>query len=289
MQNSHNNGKYQRRRKKDRLVTALSTVVVLLLSLLAGLGSYLWQSNRAQAEFSALAEKATVPSTQATLPPQTTEQTTSPAETTVETILPTEPEILPQYQELYQENPDLWGWLTIPETGVDYPVMHTPQEPEKYLNADFSGGYSFPGTPFLDAACTETSDNLLIYGHNMMDGTMFRPLLKYNSVTYFRNHPTLQLNTLYEEREYQVMAAFYDRVYYAREEGMFKFYQFIDAADEEEFDQAVAAIREKSLYDTGVTAQYGDQLVMLVTCSSHTENGRFVLVARYREEAAENR
>lgn len=289
MEKSHNNGKYQRRRKQDRLVTALSAVVVLLLALLAGLGTYLWQSNRAQADFAALAEKTTMPPTQATLPPQTT-SATQVTEITEETILPTEAarEILPQYQELYRENPDLWGWLTIPDTAVDYPVMHTPEEPEKYLYADFSGGYSFPGTPFLDAACTETSDNLLIYGHNLMDGTMFRPLLKYNSVTYFRSHPTLRLNTLYEEREYQVMAAFYDRVYYARED-VFKFYQFIDAADAGEFDEAVATIRKKSLYDTGVTAQYGDQLVMLVTCSSHTENGRFVLVARYQDEAANNR
>lgn len=76
-----------------------------------------------------------------------------------------------------------------------------------------------------------------------------------------------------------MLAAFYDRVYY-KTENCFKFYQFIDAADEVEFDNAVAKFRSKALYDTGVTASYGDRLITLVTCAYHTENGRFVVVAR---------
>lgn len=280
-------GKFQKkgapRKRKNPATVILLAVAAVLFSLLVGLGVNWWQGRRAQQEFDRLAAMThtepapTVPpTTQATIPP-TTQATEAPTEPTEP-----EPEILPQYQELSQQNPDLWGWLTIPDTKIDYPVMYTPQEPEKYLYADFSGSYSYSGTPFLDEFCTPESDNLLIYAHNMNNGTMFRPLLKYDSVTYCRSHPVIQLNTLYEEREYEVMAAFYDRVYYAREDA-FKFYKFIDAADEAEFDDTIATLKEKSLYDTGITAEYGDQLVMLVTCSSHTANGRFVLVGRYRK------
>lgn len=286
-------GKYQRRPRRFR---GLRWVVAVAVSLGVGVGVYRWRGARAQEEFQSLAARTTV-STQPTIP---TREPTVPATesiaptmeptipTTEATVPPeTEPEVLPRFRELAAENPDLWGWVTIPDTVADYPVMHTPTEPEKYLYADFSGEYSFAGTPFLDAACTSESDNLMVYAHNMMNGTMFRPLLKYGTVTYAKAHPTFRLDTLYEEREYQVVCAFYDRVYYAQED-VFKFYQFIDAADEAEFDATVAKIKAKSLYDTGVTPRYGDQLAMLITCSSHTDNGRFILLGCHQREGAGN-
>lgn len=91
----------------------------------------------------------------------------------------------------------------------------------------------------------------------------------------------IKFNTLYEQGEYDVLAAFYDRVYYA-DENCFKFYRFIKAADKADYDNAIQNYKEKSLYDTGVTAEYGDKLITLVTCSYHKEHGRFVVVARQR-------
>lgn len=295
MNNSHS-GKYQRPRVSRFRI--LRWVVAAIVSLGVGVGLYGWQSRRAQGDFQALAARSkettavtTAPTVPTTAPPETTAETappeTEPPETEPPETEPPAPEILPRFQELAAENPDLWGWVTIPDTVVDYPVMHTPKEPQKYLNADFSGAYSYPGTPFLDASCTSESDNLMVYAHNMMDGTMFRPLLKYGNLTYAKAHPTFRLDTLYEEREYQVVCAFYDRVYYAQED-VFKFYQFINATDAEEFDQVVAKIKAKSLYDTGVNPQYGDQLAMLITCSSHTDNGRFVLVGCYSPSERED-
>lgn len=113
----------------------------------------------------------------------------------------------------------------------------------------------------------------------MLDGSMFRSLMKYQDKTYWQAHPTIQFDTLYEEGEYEVLAAFYDRVYYTYED-CFKFYQFIDAADKADFDNAISYFRDKALYDTGVTAAYGDKLISLVTCAYHVEDGRFVVVAR---------
>ena len=124
------------------------------------------------------------------------------------------------------------------------------------------------------------SQNLLIYAHNMPNGTMFRDLMQYQQKNFWQQHPTITFNTLYKEQEYEVIVAFYDRVYYTWETGMFKFYQFIDPETEDEFNDGIAAMKEKELYDTGVTAQYGDQLITLVTCAYHTDHGRFVVVAR---------
>ena len=205
-----------------------------------------------------------------------------PADTTREPAeIETEPEILAQYASVYEQNPDLFGWICIENTVLDYPVMHTPDDPEKYLRLSFEGETSTAGTPFMDAKCEIDSDNYIIYGHNMKNGTMFREILQYANKSYWQEHPMIRFDTLYEQGEYEVLAAFYDRVYYA-DENCFKFYRFIKAADKADYDNAIQNYKEKSLYDTGVTAEYGDKLITLVTCSYHEEHGRFVVVARQR-------
>ena len=187
--------------------------------------------------------------------------------------------ILPKYADLVAQNPELFGWVRIDDTVLDYPVMRSVTDNEKYLYANFEGKYSFAGTPFVDNQCTSDSDNLVIYGHNIKDGSMFRSLFKYENESYWKKHPTIMYSDLCEDYEYEVMAVFYDRIY-KKTEDVFKFYQFIDAENEEAFNYAVQQLKSKSLYDTGVDAQYGDQLITLVTCSYQVENGRFVVVAR---------
>ena len=203
-----------------------------------------------------------------------------PTTTTAATVPPTEPrEVLPRLQEQYEKNPDLAGWLTIPGTRIDYPVMYSPDEPERYLHANFEVSYSFAGLPFIDAACDPESGNRIIYAHNMLDGSMFRTLLKYQQKDFWQRNPVISFSTLYEEQEYEVVAAFYDKVY-KKSDTNFKFYQFYDTSDQSSFDEAMAYYREHALYDTGVTAQCGDLFLTLVTCAYQTENGRFVVVAR---------
>lgn len=218
---------------------------------------------------SATAEAATQPTAQT--------ETTAPIEAT-------EPQMIPRLAQLYAENPDIAGWITIPDTVVDYPVMFTPEDPEKYLRTNFEGKFEVAGLPFVDGSCSmdPESDNLIIYGHNMNNGTMFRTLMKYEQKNYWEEHPTITFSTLYEERTYEIIAAFYDRVYYTHE-NVFKFYKFIDAEDEADFAYAMENYKEKALYDTGVTAEFGDNLITLVTCAYHTDNGRFVVVAKQVE------
>ena len=190
--------------------------------------------------------------------------------------------VLSEYASLYEENDEFFGWIKIDNTNVDYPVMHTPNDPEKYLHKNFDGKYSFSGVPFIDANCNVESDNLLIYGHNMKNGSMFRDILKYKDQEFWEKNPVIYFDTIEEKQEYEVLAAFYDRIYY-QDETCFKFYKFIDAKNQAEFDEAIIQFKNKSIYDTEVEAQYGEQLITLITCSSYTDNGRFVVVAVKKE------
>lgn len=283
---NQNNGKYLPRGRKGRKNSPVSRLllVVALVSALIFAGT-VFIALRNQISLKRMAAETAHETTQlsTSAPAESTVSTqTMPTvpPTTAATTVPTEPrEILPRFLELYQKNPDLAGWLTIPGTRIDYPVMYSPDEPERYLHANFDAAYSFAGLPFLDAACDTESGNRIIYAHNMLDGSMFRTLLKYQQKDFWQRNPVISFSTLYEEQEYEVVAAFYDKVY-KKSDTNFKFYQFYDTSDQSRFDEAMAYYREHALYDTGVTAQCGDELITLVTCAYQTENGRFVVVAR---------
>ena len=284
---NQNNGKYLPRRpenqkgRKNSPVSRILLVVALVSALIfAGTVFIALRNQIAQKRMAAETARETTPiSTSAPAETTVPTQATVPP-TTAATVPPTEPrEVLPRLQEQYEKNPDLAGWLTIPGTRIDYPVMYSPDEPERYLHANFEVSYSFAGLPFIDAACDPESGNRIIYAHNMLDGSMFRTLLKYQQKDFWQRNPVISFNTLYEEQEYEIVAAFYDKVY-KKSDTNFKFYQFYDTSDQSSFDEAMAYYREHALYDTGVTAQCGDLFLTLVTCAYQTENGRFVVVAR---------
>ena len=281
---NQNNGKYLprgRKRRKNSPVSRLLVVVALVSALIfAGTVFIALRNQIALKRMAAETARETTPiSTSAPAEMTVPTQATVPP-TTAATVPPTEPrEVLPRLQEQYEKNPDLAGWLTVPGTRIDYPVMYSPDEPERYLHANFEVSYSFAGLPFIDAACDPESGNRIIYAHNMLDGSMFRTLLKYQQKDFWQRNPVISFSTLYEEQEYEVVAAFYDKVY-KKTDTNFKFYQFYDTSDQSRFDEAMAYYREHALYDTGVTAQCGDELITLVTCAYQTENGRFVVVAR---------
>lgn len=185
--------------------------------------------------------------------------------------------VLQAYQPLYKKNSDMFGWVTIAGTKIDYPVMHTPGNPEKYLDLNFEKENSDAGTPFINAECDFDSDNVIIYAKNMEDGSMFHGLLAYQDEAFWRENPVISFNTIYEEHEYEILAAFYTEEYV---EGStdFQIDDFVNADNEEEFDETISYIREKAIYNTGVEVNYGDKLVTLIT--ETPDNGRFVVVAR---------
>lgn len=191
-----------------------------------------------------------------------------------------EVQMLAKYRLLYAENPELVGWVAIDETVLNYPVMQSPDVPNKYIYTDFYGNYSNSGNPFASAYSSiyPSGDNIVLYGHHMLGGSMFTEILNYWSSDYWQEHKIITFNTLYEEREYEVAYTFYEDV--TLDNGHFKFYEFHNADVEAEFDDFIANCSARQCFDTGIVPLYGDELITLVTCSDHSENGRFVVVAR---------
>lgn len=175
-------------------------------------------------------------------------------------------EVLPAYRDLYEQNPDLIGWLTIDGTDIDLPVVQTPGDNEYYLRRGFDRFYAMGGTLFLDERCSLSpdapADNWLIYGHNMRDGSMFGQLVYYRDEDFYKAHPTFTFDTLYEHATWQVVAAL-DTALGADEQ---PYYTFFDAANKLDWQRRVEAITALALYDTGVTPEYGTQLLTLSTC-----------------------
>ena len=184
------------------------------------------------------------------------------------------------FADLLAANPETIGWLRIDGTSVDGVVMYAPYEEDKYLHLDFYGNNSVRGTYYLEEQCdVRTSDNLIIYGHHMKDGTMFGALVAYQDPQFAFAHPTIRFHTLYGDYTYEIVAAINTRVLEDYEPG-FKYYQYTSSGDTEQFQAYQAFIESNRLYDTGVTLQPGDRLITLSTCAYHTANGRFILVGR---------
>lgn len=188
--------------------------------------------------------------------------------------------ILPKYTGLWEQNNDLAGWISIEDTEIDYAVMYTPKDPEYYLHRGFDREEAASGSLFIGEGWVSEAGNTIIYGHHMRDGTMFGTLDEYKAEGYAEEHPIIRFDTLTEEGEYQVMAAFYSQIYSLKERDVFRYYWYADLRKEERFEEYVEQVKEAALYDTGIDAVYGDELLTLSTCSYHTDEGRFVVVAK---------
>ena len=186
-----------------------------------------------------------------------------------------------QLQELKKENEDIIAWIQIPGTKIDFPVLQG-QDNEYYIRHTYKKEYSVDGSIFLDKDYNwdKPSDNLLIYGHNNKNGNMFQDLLKYEDKNYYKEHPTINFTTVNEDCVYEIIAVFKSRVYYKSERNVFRYYYFINAENEEEYNYYVEESKKASLYDTGKTAEYGEKLLTLSTCEYSQEDGRFVIVAK---------
>lgn len=184
--------------------------------------------------------------------------------------------ILEGYGELAKKNSDMFGWVKIPDTKIDYPVVRY-RDNEYYLHKNFEKKYQYSGIPFLDYQCGENSVNMIVYAHNMKNGSMFAALADYEDKVFYDKHREILFDTLSERGKYRVIAAFTTKVGSKNE---FKYYNYADIDSKERFDDYISAVKRLSFYDTGVTAQYGDKLLTLSTCAYHTSNERFVVVAK---------
>ena len=241
---------------------------------------------------SAQAEASPAPAPTATPLPTDTPKATSeptatatPQPTATPTPEPTStPAVANPYRDNYLVNSDMAAWLQIPGTNVDYPVMWTPRDENYYLYRDFDGSENQNGCLILDtdSSLEPLTTNLIIHGHNMRSGAMFGNLTDYEDEEYFESHRQIILYTEECQRNYEVIAVFRSQVY-KKSDDVFKFYKFFQADTEEEFDDFYENIKELSIYDTGVTAEFGDHFLTLSTCVYHVDRGRFVVVAKETE------
>ena len=187
-------------------------------------------------------------------------------------------QVLPELAELYLMNPDLAGWIAIEGTNINYPVMHTPDRPDYYLYRDFFRKDSVHGCIYMREACASSiSDNLVIYGHRMKDGSMFFGLTEYINEAYFRENRYIYFDTLREYHTYEILSVF---ITTASTGQGFRYHAFENAQTPGEFADFVDTCKELALYETGVSAEYGDKLITLSTCDYSVTNGRLVVVAK---------
>lgn len=183
-----------------------------------------------------------------------------------------------KYSAVYEKNHDFVAWLSIPDTNINYPVMQTIDNPNYYLRRNFEKQHSNYGVPYVQENCDlEFSDNCVLYGHHMNDGTMFADLCKYESEDFYKEHKTIHFDTLSGFGEYEIVAVFKTVAY--SQDG-FKYYHFTQAESEDDFNSYIEKCKELSLYDTGASAEYGDKLLTLSTCEYSRTNGRMVVVAK---------
>ena len=180
---------------------------------------------------------------------------------------------------LAAENPDCAGWLTIPDAGINYPVMHTPNDPEHYLRRDFYGNSASGGTPFLDGrnAAQAEGQNLILYGHNMMDGSMFKPLISYLEPSFQDTHKEIYLELSEKQYRYEVFAV----VETNTQCSLYQYTDLSDSAAESEFRAAI--LKETDLEGVHQAPGY----LTLSTCNNGGGNSRVLVIAALAGEVSQ--
>ena len=260
------------RKKKSDVVLNILMVVFLLVFVVSAsvLGKKLWDAHQQKVKYDELAQIAGM---QQTVPAQPED----PAQPTPEPLTKEE-----RFTRLLEVNKNFVGWLNVPDTAINYPVVFTPDSPEYYLRRDFYGEWAMGGVLFMGEGCQLDGNSFMIHGHNMDNGTMFADLMNYQEESYYKDHPVLNYNTMDEDGRYQILGAIY---YDADDPPEFPVYSYVGRLDDARFREVTDFISRRTLYQTGATAVPGDTLMMLSTCSYHTEEGRFIVAAvKYNSE-----
>lgn len=279
------------KRRIQKIQRVLSIVLVLSIAYLA---LYHLDSYRQEKENAKLREMAGISvekstdspaSSAAKLSDSAMEADTAPGAETLsqaeaETPGDTSKTILPGYETLQQINPQIIGWIDIPDTLISFPLLQG-EDNDYYLKHDIYGQENRHGSIFVDCSADlyGGESNLIIYGHHMRDGSMFGGLKAYKEEAYYQEHPSFFLFLPQEVREYEIIAVLHNEIF-SREQEPFQYYDYAHIADEKMFEEYCQGIREHALYDTGLSASYGDELVTLCTCDYGGKEQRLLVVGR---------
>lgn len=265
--------------KKEVLVVISVALVVVIVGCGLWLGWYALDSHHQKEAFAGLSQEFVLEEPTAA-DEQPAESNTAEGETSTVTLAVSDPNTPPRHDmaALQGENFNCVGWLTIPDTGIDYPIMHTPEEPEHYLRRDFHGQSASGGTLFLDGRNTAQveSQNLIVYGHNMLDGSMFKPIVQYLEPNFRQTHQDIYLELGGAQYRYQVLAVLETTV----ESSVYRYTDLSDPAAESDFRSA--------LFDTANldVIHHTEGYLTLSTCGDWGGDTRVLVVASLQEEVA---
>ncbi|MDE6034321.1 MAG: class B sortase [Ruminococcus sp.] len=201
------------------------------------------------------------------------------------------------YEGLLKRNDDVVGWLRINNTQVDYPLLIDPGDivpgmgygnqyveyNEYYLHHNIDRQYLFEGNIYMD--CRDNfgpveglqSENIVIYGHNMLNGSQFGNLRYYKDTSYYWSNPFVYLSSIYKDYEYVIVSFC---ITSGNADTDFRYWDMEELDTPEMFDYYVNRIKRDQLLDTGVDIHYGDKLLTLSTCHADEDNTRFIILAR---------
>ena len=264
--------------KKEFLIVLSVVLVVVIVACGLWLGYYAVDSQHQKQTYETLAEDFLLeePESSLSLAENDSPEQSSTTQETVVTLTTTPPRH--DLAALQAENPDCVGWLTIPDTTVDYPVVWTPEKPEHYLRRDFYGNHASGGTPFLDGRNVAQAEgqNLILYGHNMLDGTMFKPMLRYLTPNFQVTHEDIYLELNGAQYRYQVIAALETNT-------RSPVYTYTDLSGAAEMEDFRAMLPE----ETGLNAiPQAEGYLTLSTCNNQGGNSRVLVIAALMEEVS---
>ena len=262
--------------KKEFLIVLSVVLVMVIVACGLWLGYYAVDSQRQKQTYETLAEDFLLeePESSLSLAENDSPEQSSTTQETVVTLTTAPPRH--DLAALQSENPDCVGWLTIPDTSVDYPIVWTPNDPEHYLRRDFYDSYASGGTPFLDGRneAQAKGQNLIVYGHNMLDGSMFKPVLQYFTPNFQVTHEDIYLELNGAQYHYQVLAALETNT-------RSPVYAYTDLSDIAEMKNFRAMLPEK----TGLNAiPQAEGYLTLSTCNTQGGDSRVLVIAALVEE-----
>ena len=194
--------------------------------------------------------------------------------------------VMSEFSGLLSQNPDTVGWVNIPNSVVDYPVLQCPndaylltqQEDPYYLCRDFYHNNILRGSIFLDYRSPLDSKNLILHGHHMADGSMFATIIGYNSFDFYKASPVVTFNSLYETGKWKIIAVCKTNT--LESQGPYFDYMRGDFASDYDFLNYIYQIRLRSIYDCPVTVNEHDTIITMSTCAYDFDEFRMFIVAR---------
>jgi len=269
-------GGTKKKSPKKRLQNGLAAAAIVLLAAGCGVGGYF-----------ILRRPAPEPEMTLETIPVETLPTAAPTEAPEHYVLGApigfEPGLTGKAKTLLEYNADTVGWITIPNTLVDEPIVQS-DDNAFYLDTGFDHKPYRAGTVFMDFRDTfgydeaSQSDNILLYGHNMANNTMFGSLRRYRQdLTYWKRAPFIELESNYQHYTYVIFGLV---ITDGSAEATWRYWDMEDFESQDEFDAYVETVRLKNMADIPLDVKYGDKLLTLSTCYSDADDSRFLVIAR---------